>query len=353
MVGNPAALHGAGRAARALLEDSREELAALLGAHHDEVVFTSGGSESNSIALVKSAERWSSERPGVLVGAVEHPSVMGIRQMLPARSGLFHVDRGGHALLEQLDRMLRQHPASPVGLVSLMWVSNEVGTEQPVAEACESAHQAGAWFHTDAVQAFGHAVVDFAGVGADLLSVSAHKIGGPVGIGALLVRRGVQLGSYGLGARQEGDIRSGTQMVALAAGFVAAAREAVAERQTLNAKLARWKNRLVEAALAIGGAVVNGAEPASPAIVNVGFTGASADDVVFLLDQRRIWSSTGSACRAGVHGPSEVLLAMGRDESAAREGVRFSFGWSTTDDDLDRIVGALPDVVSRARLVPR
>lgn len=186
-----------------------------------------------------------------------------------------------------------------------------------------------------------------------MVSVSAHKVGGPVGIGALLVRRGVRLGRYGLGGVQEAGIRSGTQMVALAAAFAAAARQAVAEQASQAARLRQFRERLVIASQALGAVVVNGAEPLSPAIVNLSFEGASSDDLTFLLDQQQVFCSSGSACRAGVHGPSEVLLAMGRDADAARGGVRFSFGWSTTSADIDRIIAALPAAVHRARAVPR
>lgn len=234
-----------------------------------------------------------------------------------------------------------------------MLVNNEVGTVQPVELAAEIAQRAGAWFHTDAVQAFGHLSLDFGTLGAQLVSVSAHKVGGPVGIGALLVRRGVRLGRYGLGGVQEAGIRSGTQMVALAAAFAAAARQAVAEQASQAARLRQFRERLVIASQALGAVVVNGAEPLSPAIVNLSFEGASSDDLTFLLDQQQVFCSSGSACRAGVHGPSEVLLAMGRDADAARGGVRFSFGWSTTSADIDRIIAALPAAVHRARAVPR
>jgi len=353
LTGNPSALHAAGRRARAALEDAREELATLLGAYPDEVIFTSGGSEADSIAVLRAAEQLAASRPGVLVSTIEHPAVGSVADVLGVRCAEFGVDPTGHAELVQLTELLRRHPAGPVGLVSLMTVNNEVGTVQPVELAAEIAQQAGAWFHTDAVQAFGQLPFDFGSLGAQLASVSAHKIGGPVGVGALLVRRGLQLGRYGLGGAQEAGVRSGTQPVALAAAFAAAAREAVAEQASLTMRLRQFRERLVTAARPLGGVVVNGAEPLSPAIVNLGFAGASSDDLTFLLDQQQIFCSSGSACRAGVHGPSEVLLAMGRDDDAARGGVRFSFGWSTTSADIDRIIAALPAAVCRARAVPR
>lgn len=352
LVGNPAAMHGAGRTARALLEDAREELAALLGSHPDEVVFTSGGSEADAVAVLGSAAHWASARPGIVISAFEHPAVQSAQDVLGSRVAVAPVDEDGHLVGEDLHRRLAEHPATDVGLVSVMMVNNEIGTIQPVKELAEAAHRAGAWFHTDAVQAFGQLPLSFADLDADLLSVSAHKVGGPVGVGALLVRRGIQLPPYGLGGRQEDGIRSGTQSVLLAVAFAAAAREMSEKQATESARLASLRHQFVTAALQIPGARINGTAPLSPAIVNVSFDGASAEDLVFLLDQRKIWCSTGSACRAGVPGPSEVLLAMGRDDRAARESVRFSFGWTTTRSGIDRLISLLPGVVQQARLVP-
>ncbi len=349
MAGNPSALHGGGRRARALLEDAREELAALVGAQADEVVFTSGGSEADTIAVQQSAAARASTHPGVLVGGIEHPAVAAIAGVLPDRVRVLPVDGDGQT---GLDDVAAQLAHGDVGLVSLMWVNNEIGTIQPVAQAAGLAREAGAWLHTDAVQGLGRVPIDFGASGADLLSLSAHKVGGPVGIGALLVRRGITLPAHGLGGKQGGGIRSGTLPTALAVGFAAATRAALAELAASDEAMRGWRDRLVSAAADPGG-VVNGAGPVSPAILNLSFPGASADDVAFLLDQQQIWCSTGSACRAGVHGPSEVLLAMGRDDRAAREGVRISFGWTTTDADVDRLVAALRGAVAQARSVPR
>ncbi|GAA2184454.1 cysteine desulfurase family protein [Brooklawnia cerclae] len=351
MVGNPAALHGAGRAARALLEDSREQLAALVGAQPDEVVFTSGGSEADTIAVLQGAASRGEDRPGVLVGAIEHPAVGASAGLLGARVGLIPVDAGGQTDLGELERLLTAD-APAVGLVSLMWVNNELGTVQPVGRAAGLAGRAGALFHTDAVQALGQVRVRFGECGADLMSLSAHKVGGPVGIGALIVRRGVSLPAWGLGGRQEGGLRSGTQAAVLAAGFAAAAARAVDDLTDDPDRYLRLRERLVAGLGSVRGTTVNGDDPVGGAIVNVTFDATSAEDVTFLLDQQGIWASTGSACRAGVHGPSEVLLAMGRDDAAARASVRFSMGWTTTPDDIDHLLGVLPGVVERARRVP-
>lgn len=343
VVGNPAALHGSARAARALLEDAREQLAEAVGAHPSEVVFTSGGSEADSIALTAGSRR--PGRRGVVVGATEHPAVATARLRLPS-TDVLPCDRDGHPDLDAL----AERVGASTALVSVMSVNNETGTHIDLAPVVEQAHAVGAWAHSDAVQALGHVPVDFADSGLDLMSLSAHKVGGPVGIGALVARREVELGTYGLGGGQERDVRSGTQPVALAAAFAAAAKQAAEELEVESARLAGLRDGLVERVRAtITGAWVNGGERTSPAIVNITFDGTRADDVLMLLDQAGVDCSTGAACRAGVHQPSEVLLAMGRSLDTALASVRFSFGPSTTAEQVGSLASLLPDVVSRAR----
>ncbi len=340
LVGNPAALHTSGRRARSLLEDAREQLAEAVGAHPSEVVFTSGGSEADTIAVHAGLRRCADAR--VLVGATEHPAVASAVGRWPGVERL-GCDRDGVAVLAEDE-------GSPVALVSLMAVNNETGTIQPLEDAVGWAHGRGAWFHTDAVQALGHVPVDFAACGADMMSLSAHKVGGPVGIGALLVRRDVTVPSWGLGGAQERDMRSGTQMTMLAASFAAAASQASRGLQRESDRLRLLRDGLVARIRStITGSHVNGGDLVSPAIVNVTFDQTRADDVLLLLDEAGFDCSTGSACRAGVHQPSEVLLAMGCTLEQAASSVRFSFGPSTTADEIDRLAAVLPDVVSRAR----
>ena len=216
--GNPSSLHAAGRAARRALEEARESLAADLGARPAEVVFTSGGTEANNLALLGARAEGRGE---VAVSAIEHPSVAAVRQRL-AEVAVLPVHETGHLDLDRATGLLGRR----TGLVSVMWVNNETGAVQPVAAVAERAHAVGALAHSDAVQAFGHLPVGFARSGLDLLSVSAHKLGGPVGIGALVVRRGVTVVPTGFGGGQEARLRSGTVPVALAAGFATAARVA-------------------------------------------------------------------------------------------------------------------------------
>lgn len=341
VLGNPSALHRAGQRARRLLEDAREELAQAIGAHPTSVVFTSGGSEANTIA-VRGAVLARPDRPRALVSAIEHPSVLGHHehgaQVIPVRAdGL--VDRA----------QLRELLAEDVAVASVMWVNNETGIVQPLEEIRSAVVEAGAWFHTDAVQAMGHLPIDFASSGFDMMSLAAHKIGGPVGIGALVLRRGIEPRATGVGGGQEREIRSGTSAVALAAGFATAARLATESLQRDAAELAAKQRRLAELMTTLGGHVNTFDAQHAPHIVNVTFPGLRASDLLFLLDTAGIEASVGSACRAGVHQPSEVLLAMGRDPDLAAATLRFSIGFSTTEDDIAAVEAVLPDLVERAR----
>lgn len=341
--GNPSALHSAGRIARSVLEDARESVAAALGAESSEVLFTSGGSEANSIALLCS--RLSGTAPAVMVGAVEHPSVVQVAKTRPG-AGTLSVDRDGVVELQTV----RQAIDAGAGLLSLQLVNNETGTLQLVREVVQLARPAGVLVHTDAVQGPGHVPTHFDELGVDLMSISAHKFGGPVGVGALLARRELELAAWGLGGGQERQVRSGTPPTMLAAGMAVALRQATAELPSESIRLASLRGLLVDRLRAsVDGVFVNGGDHVSPAICNVTFTGTRADDLLLLLDQRGYDCSTGSACRAGLHKPSEVLLAMGRSLAEASSSIRFSFGPSTQRSDIDSLLDELPDVVSTAR----
>lgn len=341
--GNPSSLHTAGRTARRLLEESRETLAGCLGAHPTEIVFTSGGTEANNLALLGASSR--PGRPRLAIGATEHPSVTGVTGRLPGRVDVLAVDRDGRLLTSGLDVITER-----TALVSTMLVNNETGVAQPLEQVLAAARAADAWTHTDAVQAFGQLPLDFADLGVDAMTVTAHKLGGPVGIGALVVRRDLALAAPGFGGGQERKVRSGTAMVALAVGFAAAARAAVGDRETGASRLGVLRERLAAGITdSIADVMVNGTAPVSPAILNVTFTGCRADDLLLMLDAAGLDCSTGSACTAGVHQPSEVLLAMGRSEAEASSSLRFSFGPTTDDAAIDRLLSALPQAVARAR----
>lgn len=339
--GNPSSLHTAGRRMRRFLEQARESVAADLGAHPSEVVFCSGGTEANNIALL-GATRQGGE---VVVSAVEHPSVAGVREVLGNRVAVAAVDAEGRVDAATL----RSAVTAATRLVSVMWVNNETGIVQPVDELVAVARSSGVWSHSDAVQAVGHVPIDFAASGLDLLSLSAHKLGGPVGIGALLVRRGVSLVAPGFGGGQEARLRSGTVAVGLAVGFAAALREVVGRLGAEADRLASLGHILRAGLAGIPGVRVNSVGATSPAIVHVTVAGTRADDVLMLLDSAGIDCSTGSACSAGVHQPSEVMLAMGRSEADAAASLRFSFGPTTTEADVAALLAALPTAVGRAR----
>ncbi len=339
--GNPSSLHTSGRRMRRILEQARESVAADLGAHPGEVVFCSGGTEANNIALLGATGHGGE----VVVSAVEHPSVAGIREVLGTRVAVAAVDAEG-----RVDgATLRSALTAATKLVSVMWVNNETGVIQPVDHLVEVASSRGVWSHSDAVQAVGHVPVDFAASGLDLLSLSAHKLGGPVGIGALLVRRGVSLVAPGFGGGQEARLRSGTVAVGLAVGFAAALRQAVGRLGAETARLASLGQHLRAGLAEIPDLRVNSVGASSPAIVHVTVAGTRADDVLMLLDAAGIDCSTGSACSAGVHQPSEVMLAMGRGEADAAASLRFSFGPTTTQADVAALLAALPTAVRRAR----
>ncbi len=343
MVGNPSALHVAGQRARRVLEEARELLASAVGASPSEVVFTSGGSEADSIALVGGmAARASEGRTRCLVSAIEHPAVLG---MLERGAEVLAVTREGvvdvGAALDVL--------GPDVGVVSIMAVNNETGICQPLEDIRRVARAHGVWVHTDAVQALGHVPVDFSASGVDMMSLSAHKAGGPVGIGALLVRRSVTPAMVGLGGGQEREIRSGTGTVALAASFAAAAVAATGSLAEERVRLASTQARIMALCRGLGAEVTTSLAEHAPHITNVTFDGVRANDLLFLLDQRGVYASVGSACRAGVHQPSEVLLAMGRTVDEAAATLRFSTGHSTTDADIERLEDVLPRAVAQAR----
>lgn len=340
--GNPAAWHTSGRRARARLEDCREEIAVLVGAQPEEVIFTSGGSESDSLAVL-GAHRASPERPGVVISAVEHPAVATVADRVRQ---VRVVGVGSDGVVDLA--ALRAAVDDSVAVVSIQGVNSETGIAQPLDAVIESVSRPGVLMHSDLVQGLARPW-GFSSSGLDLASISAHKIGGPVGIGALLARRESRLAPVGLGAGQERELRSGTQMVALAAGFAAALAELVEHRAAEQERYARLRARIEQTARGVPGVVVNAGPDTVAHIINLTVPGAGADALVVLMDSEGIDVSVGTACRAGVHRPSEVLVAMGRSLDEARSSIRISLGWSTTEADVDAWCGVFGTVVSRAR----
>ena len=352
--GNPSSLHASGRAARRVVEESREQIAALLGARPAEVIFTSGGTEADNLAIKGSFwARRAGGRSRLVVSAIEHHAVLDPARWLASSADADLVEVGvdpvGRVDLEALSRAADDRTA----VVSVLWANNEIGTVQPVAEVAEAARRVGAWSHSDAVQAVGHLPVDFAASGLDLMTVTAHKLGGPVGVGALVARRDVGLEAVQHGGGQERDVRSGTLDVAGVAGFAAALQLAVTRQVAERERLENLRAGLVAAVLsAVPEAVVHGpADPDHrlPGVLNVELPGCSADALLLLLDAAGIDCSTGSACTAGVAEPSHVLLALGRTVREAGSALRFSLGHTSSPADVDALAAALPEVLSRAR----
>ncbi len=356
-LGNPSSLHAAGRRARRVVEESREQLAEVFGARPSEVVFTSGGTEADNLA-VKGLywARQDGSRRQVLTTSVEHHAVLDSVRWLEDTQGAepvwLGVDIEGAVGPDAL-RAAVSRAAGQVAVVSVMWANNEVGTVQPVAELAAVAHEYGIPFHTDAVQAAAQLPVDFAASGADALSVSAHKLGGPVGVGALILARGIEPVPVLHGGGQERDIRSGTLDTPAIRAFAVAAAACARGRAEEAARLAALRDDLVRQVLAaVPDAVLNGPAPGPgrlPGNAHFSFPGCEGDALLMLLDANGIACSTGSACTAGVAEPSHVLLAMGADDSRARGSLRFSLGHTSSQRDVDALAAVIGEVTDRAR----
>jgi cysteine desulfurase len=360
-LGNASSLHASGRAARRVVEESRETIAQALGARPSEIVFTAGGTEADNLAvkgLYWSRHAADPRRRRVLASAVEHHAVLDAVTWLGSFAGAqvewLPVDSLGRVDVDVARASIESDPES-VALVTLMWVNNEVGTTQPVTEVVALAGAHGIPVHSDAVQAVGQLPVDFADSGVDALTVSGHKVGGPVGVGALVVRRETDLVPLLHGGGQERDVRSGTLDVAAIAGFAAALEVAVAHRDDLAHRLVELRGDLVRQVLtAVPDAELNGdpgPDPSArlPGNAHFSFPGCEGDSLLLLLDARGIECSTGSACSAGVAEPSHVLIAMGRDQERARGSLRFTLGHTSTRADVDALGEAIGPVVARAR----
>jgi len=356
-VGNASSLHASGRRARRVVEESRETVAQAVGCRPGEVVFTSGGTEADNLAvkgLYWSRRDADARRTRILATAVEHHAVLDALAWLEEHEGaqleLLPVDDRGRLDVAALEAAVERDPAS-VALVTVMWANNEVGTLQPVDDVVALAGRHAIPVHTDAVQAVGATPVDFAASGVDALSLSGHKVGGPQGVGALVVRREIELAPLVHGGGQERDVRSGTLDVPAIAGFAAAVELAVKQQSENAARLAALRDDLVVAVRrAVPDAVLNGAPvDRLPGNAHLSFPGCEGDSLLMLLDARGIECSTGSACSAGVPQPSHVLLAMGRTSDEARSSLRFSLGHTSTAEDVEAVAEAIGACVERAR----
>jgi cysteine desulfurase len=348
---NPSSQHGPGRAARTAVEAAREQVAALVGAAPGEVLFTSGGTEADNLAVKGTVLARPEGARQLVCSAVEHHAVLDAAAWAEADAGarvaLAPVGPDGRVDLERLAALLAP---GRTALVALMAANNEVGTCQPVAAAAELAHAAGAVLLCDAVQAAGLPGVDAGRDGIDLLALAAHKLGGPTGVGALVVRPGTALRPLLHGGGQERGVRSGTLPAAAIAGFGAAAAAALAEREAgFAATLAGLRDRLLTGLRALEPDLVVNGDPSGtgglPGLLSVRFPGRRAEDLLLLLDRHGVACSAGSACASGAVTPSHVLVAMGRGTAEARETVRFSLGHASTAADVDAAVAAAAEAL--------
>jgi cysteine desulfurase len=363
--GNASSLHASGRRARRMVEEAREEIAAALGARPSEVVFTGGGTESDNLAV--KGIYWARQaadpaRRRVLIAAAEHHAVLDAAQWLADQAGAkltpIAVDQAGRVRPETLRAAIAEDPGS-VAVASVMWANNEVGTVNPIPELAAVCAEYGVPLHTDAVQAVGTVPVGFAASGASALTLSGHKVGGPLGVGALLLGRDVPCAPLLHGGGQERDVRSGTLDVPAIVTLATAVRVASQQRAQRADRLAGLRDELINAVhSAVPDAILNGEpgptgadEPPSglPGIAHFTFPGCEGDSLLMLLDAKGIECSTGSACTAGVAQPSHVLLAMGTDQEAARGSLRFSLGHTSTRADVQAVAEAIGPVVQRAR----
>ena len=362
ITGNPSSLHTAGTTARGVVEESRARLARAIGARPSEVVFTSGGTESDNLAVVGTFEARTNEDPHrrrIIATAIEHHAVRDAVQHLVTHRGAevtwVEPDSAGFISAAAVREAIAEDPSS-VALVTVIWASNEVGTIQPVSEITAVAHEFDIPVHTDAVQALGQVPVDFTASGADLMSITAHKVGGPLGVGALVARRGARLVPQSFGGNQERQLRSGTLDVPAIRGFAVAVEESLAFLDGEAERLVALRDRLITSAVDLGyGIAVTGAWEAGdgtrrlPGNAHLLVPGCDGDSLLFLLDAAGVECSTGSACHAGVPQPSHVLLAMGVPEDRARGALRLTLGHTSTQADVDAFLRALPVAVERAR----
>jgi cysteine desulfurase len=350
-VGNPSSVHREGRLARDRVEVARVELARALGAQHEDLVFTSGGTEADCLGLVGLARiAAAAGRPKrLLIPAIEHPAVHGAAQAL-AREGfeIAHVpvEPGGAVAPDAL----RDLVAGGAAVFAIALVNHELGTHQDVAALAEVAHEAGVLVHCDAVQAAGRIAVDVGALGADAIAVSGHKMYGPRGVGALWIRAGIDLEAVLPAGHQERKRRPGTENVVGIVGMGAAATHAIPEALSAAPAIERLCETLERGLTAIDGAVVHGAaSQRAPGTVNVGFRGALGDVIVQALDLAGIAASTGAACTSGTVAPSPVLLGLGLSDERAREAVRFSLGTGTTEFEVKVVLEKMPSIVKRAK----
>jgi len=354
-LGNASSLHTQGRSVRKAVEEARESIARIAGASPSEIVFTGSGTEANNLAI--KGFYWKrlgedSARNVIVISAFEHHAILDPVEWLEEHEGAHviqvPVTRDGIVDLEALKDIV-DHNRAKIAVIAIMHSNNEIGTIQPIKEVVEIAGDIPV--HTDAVQSFGKVDFNFDQLGATSATLSAHKVGGPLGVAALILRRGIDVTPILHGGGQERDIRSGTLNAPAIVSFAAAAEDADLHRIQRYSELRAMRRYLIDSIRAVLPDIwVNGdVEPSLPGIANITFPGTESDGLLLLLDAEGIASSTGSACSAGVPRPSHVLLAMGLSERDARSSLRFSLGASNTRSEIDHVASVIESVVDRAR----
>jgi cysteine desulfurase len=353
--GNASSVHHFGQQAKALLDDARSAIAALIDADPSEVVFTSGGTESDNFALRGAAEALEpTGRRHLIASTIEHEAILNTIKALTRRgwrTTLLPVDQSGVVQSERLREIVTEDTA----IVSVMQANNEIGTIQPIAELAQIAHERGALMHTDAVQSVGKIPVDVRTLGVDLLSLSAHKFNGPKGAGALWIKRGTRLQPILTGGKHERNRRAGTENVPAIAGMGTAATLARGKLLSEASRVGALRDKLEAGILAaVSGTVVNGASPSRvPNTTNISFDRVEAESLLIALDLEGIAVSTGSACSSGTLEPSHVLRAMGFPAHRTQNSLRFSLGLFSTEEEVDRVIEVLPRLVEKLRGLTR
>ena len=355
-LGNPSSVHSAGQMIRRALEEARESVARSVDCNRSEVIFTAGGTESDNLAIKGLYWQRNSDdivRPLIVSSGTEHHASIDPMEWLEKHDGAeivwLPVDYQGIIDFDFFEKFLEENHER-VALVNLMWANNETGVVTDMAKVVAIAKKYDIPVHSDAIAAFGHIPVSFADSGLNTMSISAHKVGGPVGAGALIVSRSTKLVSIIHGGGQERGMRSGTMNAPVAKAFALAAELAVAELETETKRLSALRDRLVQGVLALSPIAHHTASESKRMPHNAHFTfeGCSGDSLLFLLDQQGVCVSVGSACQAGVNGPSHVLVAMGRTEREALGCIRMTLGKDSTDADIDAVLAALPKALDGA-----
>jgi cysteine desulfurase len=352
-VGNASSLHGAGRRARRVVEESREKLAAAVGAKPQEIIFTASGTEANNLAVKGLYWRAGASKRAIVSTPIEHHAILDPLEWLEREQSvtlhMAEVDSHGTTKVDSIAQLLSEYQKE-ISFVTVMHSNNEVGALQPVAEIAAISREYEMPIHTDAVQSFGKVPLDFGKLGVSALTISGHKIGGPLGVAALVAKKDLELTPLLHGGGQERDVRSGTLHTPAIAAFATAA-ELSQQRLQINAdRIRSMRERLINGVtVAVDDVRINGGENTLPGIAHFTFDGAEGDALLLLLDAQGVQCSTGSACSAGIAQPSHVLIAMGMAPKIARSSIRFSIGTTTSEKDIDKAISVISEVVSRAR----